>query len=106
MANNILIIHGYSDGAQSFTILRDFFVKEGLYSAENVSYVSYASLEDTAWFQNFFDKLDEDYTRVYWKGPNDLTSHSSGFLVVLALCQKRLIRQVSHGQPISNPLNL
>ena len=104
MANKILIIHGYSDGAQSFTVIRDFFVKQGLYSEENVSYVSYASLEDAACFQDFSDKLDEEYTRLYGQQRIDVACHSTGSLVVRAWLQMRLSRQVANGQPIASPV--
>ena len=102
MANNILIVHGYSDGAQSFTILRDFFVSSGLYQKANVAYVSYASLEDAACFEDFSDKLDEDYTRLYGQERIDVACHSTGSLVVRAWLRMRLGRQLQGGQqPIS-----
>src|SRR5260221_7978524 len=104
MANKILIIHGYSDGAQSFTVIRDFFVKQGLYSEENVSYVSYASLEDTACFQDFSYKLDGKYTRLYGQQPIDAPCPSTGSLDVSAWLQMRLRRQVADGQAIARPV--
>ena len=102
MANKILIVHGYSDGAQSFTILRDFLVNKGLYQKQNVAYVSYASLEDAANFEDFSDKLDEDYARLYDQERIDVACHSTGSLVVRAWLWMRLKRQLENGQePIS-----
>jgi hypothetical protein len=102
MANKILIVHGYSDGAQSFTILRDFLVNNELYQRQNVAYVSYASLEDAANFEDFSDKLDEDYARLYDQERIDVACHSTGSLVVRAWLWMRLKRQLENGQqPIS-----
>ena len=104
MARKILIVHGYSDGAQSFTILRDFLVVNELYERSDISYVSYASLEDTACFQDFSDKLDEDYQRLYRGERIDVACHSTGSLVVRAWLALRLERQIAAGEPIASPV--
>jgi hypothetical protein len=58
MASKLLIIHGYSDGATSFTALRDFFVNSGAYSRDNVFLLNYDSMDDESTFEDFADKLD------------------------------------------------
>jgi hypothetical protein len=84
--------------------LRDFFVSNGLYRKENVAYVSYASLEDAACFQDFSDKLDEDYSRLYDQERIDVACHSTGSLVVRAWLQMRLKRQLEAGLQPTNPV--
>jgi hypothetical protein len=62
MATKLLILHGYSDGATSFTGLRDFFQANG-YARDDVFLLNYASMDDQSQFSDFADKLDEDYEK-------------------------------------------
>ena len=49
MATKLLILHGYSDGATSFTGLRDFFQANG-YARDDVFLLNYASMDDQSQF--------------------------------------------------------
>lgn len=81
MAKKLLILHGYSDGATSFTGLRDFFVNSGAYAAKDVYLLNYASMDDDSQFSDFADKLDEDYDKQFRGERIDLACHSTGALV-------------------------
>ena len=86
MAKKMLIVHGYSDGSASFTGLRDFFIASGPYRAEDVFLVDYASMDDEATYEDFADKLDADYERLFGAAREriDVACHSTGALVVRA----------------------
>ncbi len=85
MAEQVLIVHGYSDGSTSFTALGDFLVAQGLYAREHVRYLDYSSMDDEATFRDFADKLDADYRLRYDDDERvDVVCHSTGSLVVRA----------------------
>ena len=97
MAKKLLIIHGYSDGATSFTALRDFFVSSGAYSRDNVFLLNYDSLDDSSTFEDFADKLDEDYQKLFNGERIDVACHSTGALVSRAWLRMRYQRQREAG---------
>ena len=97
MASKLLIIHGYSDGATSFTALRDFFIESGAYLRENVFLLNYDSLDDASTFEDFADKLDEDYQKLFGTERIDVACHSTGSLVSRAWLRLRYQRQVASG---------
>jgi hypothetical protein len=94
MASKLLIIHGYSDGATSFTALRDFFVDQGAYAKEDVFLLNYDSLDDDSTFEDFADKLDEDYRKLFGDERIDVACHSTGALVSRAWLRMHYQRQV------------
>lgn len=92
MATRLLIVHGYSDGSSSFTALGDYLIAEGVYAADRVHYLNYASMDDDATFHDLADKLDSDHRRLLGSERVDVVCHSTGSLVVrawLALHQRR-----------------
>lgn len=97
MAKHLWIIHGYSDGSQSFGALRDFLVQVGGYDPQNVRFVDYASMDDEADFRDFADKIDAEYEARRDKlGPGfrvDVACHSTGGLVVRAWLALRRARE-------------
>jgi hypothetical protein len=97
MAEKLLIIHGYSDGATSFTALRDFFVGSGAYQRQDVFLLNYDSLDDEATFEDFADKLDEDYRKLFQGERIDVACHSTGALVARAWLRMHYRRQVAGG---------
>ena len=97
MASKLLIIHGYSDGATSFTALRDFFVSSGAYPRDNVFLLNYDSLDDESTFEDFADKLDEDYHKLFGGERIDVACHSTGSLVSRAWLRMHYQRQVAAG---------
>jgi hypothetical protein len=97
MASKLLIIHGYSDGATSFTALRDFFVESGAYPKGNVFLLNYDSLDDESTFEDFADKLDEDYPKLFNGERIDVACHSTGALVVRAWLRLHYRRQREAG---------
>ncbi len=97
MAKKLLIIHGYSDGATSFTALRDFFVSSGAYEREQVFLLNYDSMDDESTFEDFADKLDEDYTKLFADERIDVAVHSTGALVSRAWLRLRYQREVAAG---------
>lgn len=97
MAKKLLIIHGYSDGATSFTALRDFFVSSGAYSRDNVFLLNYDSLDDESTFEDFADKLDEDYQQLFKGERIDVACHSTGALVSRAWLRMHYQRQRADG---------
>src|SRR6185503_18763944 len=97
MAAKLLIIHGYSDGATSFTGLRDFFVQNNAYPRDNVFLLNYDSLDDESTFEDFADKLDEDYKKLFQGERIDVACHSTGALVARAWLRMRYQRQVADG---------
>ena len=97
MAAKLLIIHGYSDGATSFTALRDFFANSGAYQRENIFLLNYDSLDDESTFEDFADKLDEDYAKLFQGERIDLACHSTGALVSRAWLRMHYQRQVEAG---------
>ncbi len=101
MAKQMLIVHGYSDGSASFTGLRDFFVRSGRYRAEDVWLVDYASMDDEATYDDFADKLDSDYERIFGDSSEriDVACHSTGALVVRAWLALRRSRDSGPGRP-------
>lgn len=103
MASKLLIIHGYSDGATSFTALRDFFVNSGAYARNNVFLLNYDSMDDESTFEDFADKLDEDYAKLFAGERIDVAVHSTGALVSRAWLRLHYQRQVADGikQPTS-----
>jgi len=97
MASKLLIIHGYSDGATSFTALRDFFVESGGYPQDHVFLLNYDSLDDESRFEDFADKLDEDYHKLFNGERIDVACHSTGALVARAWLRLHYRRQVAAG---------
>ena len=97
MANKLLIIHGYSDGATSFTALRDFFIESGAYQSENVFLLNYDSLDDSSTYEDFADKLDEDFQKLFNDERIDVACHSTGALVSRAWLRMHYQRQVAAG---------
>jgi len=97
MAKKLLILHGYSDGATSFTGLRDFFAANG-YARANVFLLNYASMDDDSQFADFADKLDEDYAKLFAGEPIDIACHSTGALVVRLWLDLHYRRQRDAGQ--------
>lgn len=97
MAKKLLILHGYSDGATSFTGLRDFFQANG-YTRENVFLLNYASMDDQAQFSDFADKLDEDYDKQFRDERVDVACHSTGALVVRLWLDLHYRRQRADGK--------
>ncbi len=83
MARKLLIVHGYSDGSTSFEGLRDFFHGRG-HRREEVFLLDYSSMDDEATFEDFADKLDADYERLFPGEAIDVACHSTGALVVRA----------------------
>lgn len=103
MANKLIIIHGYSDGATSFEGLRDFFVDSGCYAKQDVSMLSYDSIDDESTFEDFADKLDQDYASQFGTERVDIACHSTGALVARAWLRMHYRRQVEAGvaKPVS-----
>ena len=100
-----MIIHGYSDGPQSFKALRDFFIKEAGFDKRNVFFVDYASMDDEATFNDFADKLDSDYNRLFPKKERiNVVCHSTGALVVRAWLALRRNRQRVQGKTVDCPV--
>jgi len=97
MAKKLLILHGYSDGATSFTGLRDFFQANG-YAREDVFLLNYASMDDQAQFSDFADKLDEDYAKQFAGERIDVACHSTGSLVVRLWLDLHFQRQRAAGR--------
>lgn len=97
MAKKLLILHGYSDGATSFTGLRDFFQANG-YAREDVFLLNYASMDDQAQFSDFADKLDEDYEKQFAGERIDVACHSTGALVVRLWLDLHYSRQRAAGR--------
>lgn len=97
MASKLLIVHGYSDGATSFTALRDFFVTSGVYQRQDVFLLNYDSLDDASTFEDFADKLDEDYRKLFQGERIDVACHSTGALVARAWLRMHYRRQVTAG---------
>ena len=97
MAKKLLILHGYSDGATSFTGLRDFFETNG-YTRENVFLLNYASMDDQSQFTDFADKLDEDYLKLFAGERIDIACHSTGALVVRLWLDLHYRRQRAEGK--------
>src|SRR5438093_5593854 len=103
MATKLLIIHGYSDGATSFTALRDFFVECGAYERQNVFLLNYDSLDDQSTFEDFADKLDADYAKLFGEERIDVACHSTGALVSRAWLRLHYQRKIAAGEasPVS-----
>lgn len=97
MATKLLILHGYSDGATSFTGLRDFFQANG-YARDDVFLLNYASMDDQSQFSDFADKLDEDYEKQFAGERIDLACHSTGSLVVRLWLDLHYARQRAAGR--------
>jgi hypothetical protein len=97
MATKLLILHGYSDGATSFTGLRDFFQASG-YARDDVFLLNYASMDDDSQFADFADKLDEDYAKQFAGEQIDLACHSTGALVARLWLDLHYQRQRAAGQ--------
>lgn len=102
MAKKLLILHGYSDGATSFTGLRDFFQANG-YARENVFLLNYSSMDDQSQFNDFADKLDEDYEKQFAGERIDIACHSTGALVARLWLDLHFRRQRDEGKatPVS-----
>jgi hypothetical protein len=97
MAEKLLIIHGYSDGATSFTALRDFFIQRGAYEKENVFLLNYDSLDDQSSFEDFADKLDDDCEQLFGEERIDVACHSTGALVSRNWLRMHYQRQIAAG---------
>jgi pimeloyl-ACP methyl ester carboxylesterase len=102
MPNPILIVHGYSDGPESFLNLGAYLTQSPFnYVSADISYVSYASLDDQANFEDFSDKLDELIEHKYNGQQIDVICHSTGGLVVRAWLVLQRVRTLEKG--IANP---
>ena len=99
MATKLLILHGYSDGATSFTGLRDFFGAHG-YARDDIFLLNYASMDDQSDFSDFADKLDEDYAKQFPGERIDIACHSTGALVVRLWLDLHYARQREEGRAI------
>lgn len=97
MAKKLLILHGYSDGATSFTGLRDFFTAHG-YARADVFLLNYASMDDQSQFADFADKLDEDYEKQFAGERIDVACHSTGSLVARLWLDLHFARQRAAGK--------
>ncbi len=97
MATKLLILHGYSDGATSFTGLRDFFATRG-YARDDIYLLNYASMDDQSDFRDFADKLDEDFEKQFPGERVDVACHSTGALVVRLWLDLHYSRQRSAGR--------
>jgi pimeloyl-ACP methyl ester carboxylesterase len=84
MATRLLIVHGYSDGSTSFTALGNYLIAQGVYPADRVHYLNYASMDDQATFHDLADKLDADHRTQFGRERVDVVCHSTGSLVVRA----------------------
>lgn len=104
MASKLLVLHGYSDGATSFTDLAEFFVQERLYQRGDVYLLNYASMDDHTIFEDFADKLDEDYDKLFDGERIDIACHSTGALVVRLWLMLRYRRQRLAGAPRRSPV--
>ena len=100
MPNPLLIVHGYSDGPQSFQKLAAYLTNLG-YNTDDICFISYASLDDQANFEDFSDKLDEVVERKYGSQQIDIVCHSTGSLVVRAWLVLQRSRQLQ--KQIPNP---
>jgi hypothetical protein len=97
MAKKLLIVHGYSDGRTSFTGLGDYLIGRKVYSADDVLYLNYSSMDDEATFHDFADKLDADYCARFDDERLDVICHSTGSLVVRAWLSLRAARAARRG---------
>lgn len=97
MATKLLILHGYSDGATSFTGLRDFFTANG-YARDDIFLLNYSSMDDQSQFTDFADKLDEDYAKQFAGERIDIACHSTGALVVRLWLDLHYRRQRDEGK--------
>jgi hypothetical protein len=104
MASKLLVLHGYSDGATSFTDLAEYFVQEGLYKREDVYLLNYASMDDHSIFEDFADKLDEDYDKLFKGERIDIACHSTGALVVRLWLVLHYRRQKQAGTKPRSPV--
>jgi len=109
MANKLLIVHGYSDGymqkQNSFANLRDWLVQNRAYKRSDIYFVQYSSMDDQATFQDFADKLDEDYMKKIAPDRVDVLCHSTGALVTRAWLAMRRQRQREQGNPLDLPIH-
>lgn len=96
MPKPLLILHGYSDGATSFTGLRDFFAANG-YAPDEIFLLNYASMDDDAQFADFADKLYEDHEKQFKSGQIDVACHSTGALVARLWLDLHYRRQRAEG---------
>lgn len=104
MGKKMLIVHGYSDGSESFDGLGDFFVENAGYARRDIVYADYASMDDEATFRDFGDKLDEDYQRLFPGERIDVACHSTGALVVRAWLAVRYLRRKARRQDLTCPV--
>ncbi len=72
MADQLLIVHGYSDGYVSkescFRKLQNYLVKNEAYTRGNIHFVEYASMDDQSTYEDFADKLNSDYEKKIGNG--------------------------------------
>lgn len=107
MANALLIIHGYSDGAGSFHALKNYFIKRKHYKRENVFLLDYASMDDDASFLDFADKLNQEYEdKISHRFKRiDVAVHSTGSLIVRAWLALRAKRTEKRGKKFFCPVD-
>lgn len=108
MADYLFIVPGYSDEDFSFLPIKNLLVDEGLYDADKIKSIEYASLDDQVDFRDFGDKFDELYNAFIKDHPNtriDILAHSTGSLVVRAWLYLRRIRQNKTGQTPDAPVD-
>lgn len=108
MSDYLFIVPGYSDEDFSFLPIKNLLVAEGLYDANNIKSIEYASLDDQVDFRDFGDKFDDVYNKFTKNLPNpriDILAHSTGSLVVRAWLYMRRIRQKKTGQPLDVPVD-
>lgn len=89
MAETTLIIHGWSDCADSFIEVKKALIKQGIGNVETILYADYQSREDNLTFNDIIDGLNDqfiDKNIIDKKGKklNDLNVivHSTGALVI------------------------
>jgi pimeloyl-ACP methyl ester carboxylesterase len=101
--NKLLIVHGYSDGSESFVGLQSFLKVRAGYGDDEIFFVDYTSMDDETTYHDIAAKLDRD-CRKRFKGERiDVVCHSTGALVVrgwLALHNERARLRTPDGEKL------
>jgi hypothetical protein len=109
MANHLFIVPGYSDEDFSFLPLKNLLVARGLYDADKIQSIEYASLDDQVDFRDFGDKFNDIYNEFAKRHPADnridILAHSTGSLVVRAWLYMRRIRQRRTSETLDVPVD-
>lgn len=109
MAEHLIFVHGYSDGYSrpdnSFVKLKKFLVDNGCYTATNIHFVEYSSMDDQATYEDFADKLNSDFEKKIPKNTRvDILCHSTGALITRIWLANRRRRQLERGQNLDLPV--